>query len=83
MNLGGCFCGSVRYRVGGKPVLSLICFCRDCVATSGSDGYTELGLVSIATGSLDEPDVFKPTKAVFVADALSWARIPEGLERAG
>ncbi|MCP5055658.1 MAG: hypothetical protein GY937_02915 [bacterium] len=36
--------------------------------------------IGIPAGSLDDPDVFKPTKAVFVADAPSWARIPEGLE---
>ena len=125
MSEGGCFCGSVRYRVSGQPVLSLICFCRDCLAISGSGGYagmmvndddfthisgkttvhikvsksgrsvqrhfcpncgsnlwgqTELGLISVAAGSLDEPNDFRPTKAVFVADAPTWARIPEGLE---
>jgi hypothetical protein len=124
--LGGCLCGSVRYRVTSAPVLSLLCFCKDCRATAGTDGYagmmipdtafeqlsgattthtrgsrsgrsvvrhfcttcgsnlwgeTELGLVSVAAGTLDDPDVFVPTRAVFLADAPSWARIPEGIER--
>lgn len=125
---GGCLCRDVRYRVTAPPVLSLLCYCRDCLATSGTDGYagmmveeayfeqlcgettshsrgaksgrtvirhfcstcgsnlwgqTELGLVSVAAGTLDDPDAFEPTKAVFVADAPSWASIPDGLERDG
>jgi len=123
---GGCFCGAVRYRTTGSPVLSLLCFCTDCLAIAGTDGYagmmvraadfehlsgetvvhakvarsgrsvhrhfcpkcgsnlwgqTELGLISVAAGTLDDPNAFKPTKAVFVADAPDWARIPEGLDR--
>ncbi len=123
---GGCLCGAVRYRVTGTPVLSLFCFCRDCLAAGGADGYpgmmvrteafehtggsttthrrsaasgrsvtrhfcpqcgsnlwgvTELGLVSVAAGTLDDPDVFVPTKAVFTEDAPGWARIPAHLER--
>ena len=123
---GGCYCGRVRYRVSGEPVLSLICFCRDCLAFSGGDGYagmmvreenfclldgapsthtktarsgrnvvrhfcgdcgsnlwghTELGLISVAAGTLDDPEAFRPLKVAFVDDAPSWARIPSGLER--
>jgi hypothetical protein len=123
---GGCWCRRVRYRVSGPPVLSLLCFCRDCLATSGTDGYagmmvreddfeklsgetathtrtsasgrnverhfcsacgsnlwgaTQLGLVSVAAGSLDDPNAFEPTKAVFVSQAPAWARIPDGIER--
>ncbi len=53
-------------------------FCPEC----GSHlwGETELGLVSIAAGTLDEPDLFQPTMAAFTENALTWARIPEGLE---
>jgi len=36
---GGCFCGEVRYRITGYPVLQLYCFCSDCLAISGTDGY--------------------------------------------
>ena len=36
---GGCFCGAVRYRVKGEPVLQLLCYCRDCLTFSGTDGY--------------------------------------------
>jgi hypothetical protein len=53
-------------------------FCGVC----GSNlwGVTELGLVSVAAGSLDDPSAFKPTRKVFTSGAPHWARIPEGLE---
>jgi hypothetical protein len=36
---GGCFCGEIRYRISGDPVFQLFCFCKDCRAISGTDGY--------------------------------------------
>ncbi|ODU99222.1 MAG: aldehyde-activating protein [Rubrivivax sp. SCN 70-15] len=27
---GGCLCGAVRYRLSAEPVVSRICWCRDC-----------------------------------------------------
>ena len=36
---GGCFCGEVRYKVSGEPVLQLFCFCNDCRLILGTDGY--------------------------------------------
>lgn len=36
---GGCFCGEIRYRLTGDPVLQLFCYCKDCRAISGTDGY--------------------------------------------
>ncbi|NOD37146.1 MULTISPECIES: GFA family protein [unclassified Ruegeria] len=36
---GGCFCGEVRYRITGEAVLQLMCFCRDCLSMTGTDGY--------------------------------------------
>jgi hypothetical protein len=52
-------------------------FCPEC----GSNlwGVTELGLVSVAAGTLDAPDSFEPTRAVFVSEAPAWARIPDHL----
>ncbi len=106
-------------------MLSLLCFCSDCLAAYGCDGYpgmmftndtfevtsgdtsvhsriaesgrrverhfcsncgttvwgqTALGLVSIAAGTLDNPELFNPTKAVFTSQAPGWARIPSHLE---
>ena len=36
---GGRFCGEIRYRLMGDPVLQLFCYCKDCRAISGTDGY--------------------------------------------
>lgn len=121
---GGCFCGQVRYETSGDPALQLLCFCSDCLKTSGTAGYagymvnesdfrivsgeprihektsregrtvkrhfcpecgsnlfgvTEFGLVSVAAGTLDHPEVFNPSAKVFADDAPHWARVPEDL----
>ncbi|MEM7428916.1 MAG: GFA family protein [Pseudomonadota bacterium] len=39
---GGCFCGEVKYKITGEAVLQLMCFCRDCLSTTGTDGYAGL-----------------------------------------
>ena len=53
-------------------------FCAEC----GSNlwGATEFGLISVAAGTLDNPNLFKPTKKTFVDDAPHWARVPEEVE---
>ncbi len=124
---GGCFCGDVRYEVSGAPALQVMCFCRDCLSITGTDGYagymvkeedfhlksgtpnihekisiegrkvirsfcgtcgsnlwgqTEFGLISIAAGTLDDPEVFQPTMKVFTDHAPHWARIPHALKDA-
>lgn len=33
---GGCFCGSVRYRVTGAPLSSIICHCHSCRKASAA-----------------------------------------------
>ena len=33
---GGCACSAVRYRCDEKPIVQLICHCRDCQQASGS-----------------------------------------------
>jgi hypothetical protein len=33
---GGCFCGAVRYRLNGAPLLVYACHCHDCQKRSGS-----------------------------------------------
>ena len=123
--VGGCFCGSIRYEITGPPRLQLLCFCTDCLRTTGTSGYagymvadedfrvvsgtpavhaktsvegrtarrhfcpecgsnlfgaTELGLTSVAAGTLDDPALFRPTAKVFAHDAPVWGRVPTELE---
>ncbi|SDZ75566.1 GFA family protein [Microbulbifer marinus] len=33
---GGCACGKVRYECSEKPIVQLICHCRDCQHASGA-----------------------------------------------
>jgi hypothetical protein len=33
---GGCLCGQVRYRLKGQPVVSRLCWCRDCQHLGGN-----------------------------------------------
>ena len=33
---GGCYCGAIRYRIEGEPLLSGICHCRSCRRTSSA-----------------------------------------------
>ena len=118
---GGCFCGAIRYEITGGAEFQLYCFCADCRAVTGTDGYagymvknenfkhtkgtptqhrktssegrtvirnfcgicgsnvwgeTELGILSVAAGTLDDPNLFNPTMNVFEEQAPPWARIP-------
>ena len=34
--IGGCLCGSVRYRSNAEPVLQAVCHCQTCRKNSGS-----------------------------------------------
>ncbi len=33
---GGCLCGHIRFRLRGEPVVSRLCWCRDCQHISGN-----------------------------------------------
>lgn len=32
---GGCYCGAVRYKAEGEPMMKAECFCRECQYTTG------------------------------------------------
>tara|TARA_R110000772_G_scaffold40890_1_gene95297 strand:- start:859 stop:1269 length:411 start_codon:yes stop_codon:yes gene_type:complete len=32
---GGCYCGAVRYKAEGEPMLKAECFCRECQYITG------------------------------------------------
>lgn len=38
---GGCLCGSMRFRIHGDPIRTLVCHCRFCQRMTGSTSYAE------------------------------------------
>ena len=52
-------------------------FCPQCASLIY--GETEMGLVSVCAGSLDNTSLFKPTMAVFTEDAPAFADVPKAL----
>lgn len=36
MITGGCFCGRVRYEIGGQPFNATLCHCPDCRRVTGA-----------------------------------------------
>ena len=45
---GGCFCGTIRYRIGAAPSFAMACHCTDCQQMTAS--AFSLGLVVPADG---------------------------------
>ena len=58
VNEGGCACGAARYRVNGKPVVTLVCHCRFCQRRLGTAfatlAYFVHANVELIQGSLTE-----------------------------
>lgn len=41
---GGCYCGSMRYRAEGEPILEGQCHCRECQYITGGEPNTFIAL---------------------------------------
>src|SRR3984893_10205067 len=35
---GGCLCGAVRYRIAAAPIVTRVCWCRDCQYLGAGSG---------------------------------------------
>ena len=63
---GGCFCGAVRYKAGGRFLGSMVCHCRTCRGISGAPA---VAWVSFPRGSFEftqgEPRRFRSSARVW------------------
>jgi hypothetical protein len=41
---GGCYCGSLRYRISGEPAFKGQCHCRECQYISGGSPNMVMGI---------------------------------------
>lgn len=41
---GRCYCGQIRYRAEGDPVLKVQCHCRECQYISGGSANVTMGM---------------------------------------
>jgi hypothetical protein len=76
---GGCYCGAVRYRADGTPLMKAQCHCRECqYITGGSPNLPDALILKV--GTLDDPAQFGgPDRAIFCIDQQGFHRIPEGI----
>ena len=72
---GGCYCGNLRYRVGGDPMFKIQCHCRECQYIAGGGPNYSMALpeteFSYTKGSAKEfrrSDLDAPVTREFCAD---------------
>jgi len=41
---GGCYCGAIRYKATGDPVIKVQCHCRECQYISGGNANVTIGM---------------------------------------
>ena len=59
---GGCACSASRYTCSERPLVQMICHCRDCQRASGS----------AFAACLDDPALFAPICEVWLSRAKAW-----------
>ena len=67
---GGCYCGAIRYKADGEPLMKAECFCRDCQYVSGGNSAFVMAMPA---------DGFEITKGT--TKAYSRADLPHAVSR--
>jgi len=72
---GRCYCGNVRYRATGEPVIRLQCHCRECQYLSGGSVNVTIGMPADGfaytqgtTRHFTRPDLESPVTREFCPD---------------
>lgn len=72
---GGCYCGAVRYKAEGDPLMKIQCHCRECQYASGGHPNLVMGMpeasFSYTKGSAkgyQRSDLDNPVTREFCAD---------------
>jgi hypothetical protein len=58
---GGCLCRAVRYRIAAAPIITRVCWCRNCQYIAAGNGTVNVGFPSAALHIEGEPRDFALT----------------------
>ena len=67
---GGCLCKAVRYRITAAP---------KCGTPMFSESESRPHLMFVRSGTLDDPEIAKPSSTIWVSSTPTWACINESL----
>ena len=72
---GGCYCGAVRYKAEGEPMMKAECFCRECqYITGGGPNYfmilpqAAMSWTEGTPAAFTRPDLENPVTRRFCAE---------------
>lgn len=66
---------------GGESGSSTLVFCPVCGTSLLSKPATMAGLVAVKAGTLDDPNLYKPTADIFVRSAAAWDHMDAALPK--
>ena len=69
---GRCYCGAVRYKASGDPLLQVQCHCRECQYVSG-------GSPNVTIGMPEAGFAYTQGKASRIDDECLWRKDGHGL----
>ncbi|GAA0472926.1 GFA family protein [Parasphingorhabdus litoris] len=74
---GGCYCGAVRYKAEGEPMMKAECFCRECQYITGG------GNLLVMAMPVEGFELTKGAVKGFTRDDLEYAVTREFCENCG